>query len=224
MGIREGGVVFNPGEVGRVKVKSSQYLRSVVRPGDFLDDGRPQIAFVGRSNVGKSTLLNKLVGRHALARISSTPGRTRAINYFEINSRFYFVDLPGYGYAKVSKKERESWGKLMASYFEVASETAMVIQLIDAKVGATELDRQSAQYLQSEGIDPVVVATKADRLKKSKLQAALFSIQRDLELPDSIIIPFSAPSGEGSKQIWKSIEQYLGSFEDRGVKQGGYHA
>lgn len=224
MGIGEGGADFNLGEVGRVKVKSAQYLRSVVQPGGFLDDGRPQIAFVGRSNVGKSTLLNKLVGRHALARISSKPGRTRAINYFDINSRFYFVDLPGYGYAKVSKKERESWGKLMASYFALASETAMVIQLIDAKVGATELDQQSAEYLRSEGIDPAVVATKADRLKKGKLQAALASIRRDLELPDSVIIPFSAPSGEGAKQIWRSIEQYLDSFEDRGANQGGDHA
>lgn len=215
---------FNLGEVGRVKVKSAQYLRSVVGAGDFLDDGRAQVAFVGRSNVGKSTLLNKLVARHGLARISSNPGRTRAINYFEINSRFYFVDLPGYGYAKVSKKERESWASLMASYFEMASENAMVIQLVDAKVGATVLDLQSAEYLQSVGVDPVVVATKTDRVKKGKLQAALAAIRRDLGLSDSVIIPFAAPSGEGAKQIWRSIEQYLDSFDDRGFYQGDDHA
>lgn len=207
-----------------MRVKSAQYLRSVVRSEDFLGAGRPQVAFVGRSNVGKSTLLNKLVGRHSLARISSTPGRTRAINYFEINSRFYFVDLPGYGYAKVSKTERESWGRLMASYFEMASGSAMVIQLVDAKVGATELDRQSAEYLRSVGIDPVVVATKADRLKRGKREAALASVRRDLGLPDSIIIPFEAPSGNGAKQIWKSIEQYLDSFDARDSNQGGDHA
>lgn len=207
-----------------MRVKSAEYLRSAVGEDHFLDDGRAQIAFVGRSNVGKSTLLNKLVGRHALARISSKPGRTRAINYFEINSSFYFVDLPGYGYAKVSKKERESWGRLMASYFETAGARAMVIQLVDAKVGATELDKQSTEYLTSAGFYPVVVATKADRLKKSKKADALAAIRRDLELPDSLIIPFEAPTGDGAKQIWKAIEQYLGWYQTQDFNQGGTHA
>lgn len=207
-----------------MRVKSAQYLRSVVNPGDFLEDGRPQVAFVGRSNVGKSTLLNKLVGRHALARISSKPGRTRAINYFEINSRLYFVDLPGYGYAKVSKQERESWGRLMEAYFESALGEAMVIQLVDAKVGATELDRQSVDYLRAVGFRPIVVATKADRLKKGKRAAALSEIAAELELPNSALVPFAAPSGEGSKTIWKHIEQYLASHERRGANQGGANA
>lgn len=207
-----------------VKVNSAQYIRSAVKAGDFLDDGRPQVAFVGRSNVGKSTLLNKLVGRHGLARISSKPGRTRAINYFEINSRFYFVDLPGYGYAKVSKKERESWGQLMASYFERAAGQAMVIQLVDAKVGATDLDRQSADYLLSVGVDPIVVATKSDRLKKAKRRAALDSIRADLALPGATLIPFEAPTGQGTREIWKSIEQYLASFGAEKLNQGGDHA
>lgn len=207
-----------------MRVKSAQYLRSAVDKDHFLDDDRPQIAFVGRSNVGKSTLLNRLVGRHGLARISSKPGRTRAINYFEINSSFYFVDLPGYGYAKVSKKERESWGRLMEGYFEQACANAMVIQLVDAKVGATDLDRQSVEYLESVGVHPVVVATKADRLKKSKKAAALGAIRRDLDLADAPIIPFEAPSGEGAKQIWKSIEQYLEWHAARGLNQGGTHA
>lgn len=103
----------------------------------------------------------------------------------------------------------------MTSYFEIAAGSAMVIQLVDAKVGATELDQQSAEFLQSVGVDPIVVATKADRLKKGKLQAALASVRRDLGLPESLIIPFEAPSGSGTKQIWKSIEQYLGSFKAR---------
>ena len=159
-----------------------------------------------------------------MARISSNPGRTRAIYYFEINSRFYFVDLPGYGYAKVSKTERASWGRLMASYFEMASGRAMVIQLVDAKVGATELDQQSAEYLRSVGIDPVVVATKADRLKRGKREAALVSVRRALDLPQSTIIPFEAPSGNGARQIWKSIDQYLEAFEARDFNQGGDYA
>ncbi|MFQ5527727.1 MAG: ribosome biogenesis GTP-binding protein YihA/YsxC [Thermoanaerobaculia bacterium] len=194
-----------------------------MRPQDFLL-GRPQVAFVGRSNVGKSTLLNRLVGRCGLARISSKPGRTRAINYFGINSQFYFVDLPGYGYAKVSKKERQSWANLMTSYFETAADGAMVIQLVDAKVGATELDIQSAEYLKSVGIEPVVVATKSDRVKKGRRQAAMTSIRRDLGLEAATLIPFAAPSGEGLKAVWKSIEQYLEAFEDRKSNQGGTHA
>lgn len=207
-----------------MRVKSAQYLRSVVRPKDFLEDGRPQVAFVGRSNVGKSTLLNRLAGRNALARISSTPGRTRAINYFEINSRFYFVDLPGYGYAKVSKAERASWAKLMESYLEQAAGRALVIQLVDAKVGVTDLDFQSAAYLQSVGIDPIVIATKSDRVKKGKRAAALAGIRRDLELPEATVLPFAAPTGDGVKAIWKTIEHYLDSFEERRLKQGGTHA
>ncbi len=111
----------------------------------------------------------------------------------------------------------------MASYFEMASGKAMVIQLVDAKVGATELDQQSTEYLRSVGVDPIVVATKADRVKKGKLQATLGTIQRDLGLLDSVIIPFAAPSGEGSKQIWRSIEDYLDSFDNRGANQGGHH-
>ncbi len=208
-----------------MRVKSAEYLRSVVRPDDFLVDGRPQVAFVGRSNVGKSTLLNRLVGRNALARISSKPGRTRAINYFDINSRVYFVDLPGYGYAKVSKKERRSWADLMASYFEKVAENAMVIQLVDAKVGATELDQQSTEYLSAVGFEPVVVATKSDRVGKGKRQAAMSAIRRDLGLPAGArVIPFAAPTGDGLKDIWKSIEQYLDSFENRGSNQGSTHA
>jgi len=203
-----------------VKVKSAKYLRSAVKPSDFLEDGRPQIAFVGRSNVGKSTLLNRLVGRTALARISSKPGRTRAINYFDINSSFYFVDLPGYGYAKVSKTERQAWADLMAQYFETGAEHAMVIQLVDGKVGATPLDQQATEYLFSCGVEPVVVATKIDRVTKGKRQAAVSSIRRDLDLGEATIIPFAAPSGDGLKEIWKTIDRYLGSFDDRGSQQG----
>lgn len=206
-----------------MKVKSAEYLRSAVRPQDFLPDGRPQVVFVGRSNVGKSTLLNRLLGRNSLARISSKPGRTRAINYFEINSNCYFVDLPGYGYAKVSKKERQAWANLMAQYFETVGDSALIIQLVDAKVGVTPLDRQATDYFVDLGIEPVVVATKIDRVPKGKRAGAAKAIRHDLELPEATIIPFAAPSGDGSKEIWKEIDQYFDTFESRDTQQGVSH-
>ena len=194
----------------RVKVQTADFIQSTVRSEDLLDDGLPQVAFAGRSNVGKSSLLNRLVGRKRLARISSTPGRTRAINYFLINSRFYFVDLPGYGYAKVSKTERRAWGRLLEAYLRTAAGRAEVVQLVDAKVGATALDHQSVDYLESLGISPIVVATKIDRVPSSRRHAVLRELARDLALEEEArLVAFSARTGEGTKELWKEIHRYL---------------
>ena len=170
----------------------------------------PQVAFAGRSNVGKSSLLNKLVGRKGLANISSTPGRTRGINYYLIDSRYYFVDLPGYGYAKVSKTERRAWARLLEVYLRSASRSASVIQLVDAKVGATPLDVQAVDYLGSLGISPIVVATKIDRVPRGRRHATFEALRAELELEaEDRLIGFSARSGEGAKELWTEIRLYL---------------
>lgn len=193
-----------------MKIESGRYVRSAVSAGDLLDDGLPHVAFVGRSNVGKSSLLNRLLGRKALARISSTPGRTRAVNYFAINSNFYFVDLPGFGYAKVGKDVRRDWAKLMENYFEGSPEQTWVVQLVDAKVGATSLDCDAAAYFESLGLPTTVVATKIDKVPRSKQVRHLKAIRQQLAMgEDARLIPFSAIKGDGVKELWKEIDAFL---------------
>lgn len=195
-----------------MRIDTARFVRSAHEREDFALDGLPQIAFVGRSNVGKSSLLNRLLGRKRLARISSTPGRTRAVNYFLINSRFYFVDLPGYGYARRAKEQRREWARLMDGYFQQARSRAHVIQLVDAKVGATALDLQAFDYLRSQGLLPLVVATKADRVSKGKRQTTLGEINASLSPERPLkVLAFSARTGEGVKEIWRDIDDFLGS-------------
>jgi GTP-binding protein len=193
-----------------VKVKDARFVLSALRHQDLVADGRPQIAFVGRSNVGKSSLLNRLVGRKALAKTSSNPGKTRAVNYFDIDSSFYFVDLPGFGYAKAARTERQAWAELMDSYFRTTQPSPLVIQLVDAKVGATPLDVQALEYLRSQGCEPVVVATKVDRISRSKRQRQLAEISQALSPGTTTMpTPFSSRTGEGVKDIWKGIYAFL---------------
>ena len=199
-----------------MKVQTARFIRTTVQSEDLLDDGLPEVAFAGRSNVGKSSLLNRILGRKKLAHTSSTPGRTRGLNYYLVNSRFYFVDLPGYGYAKVSKSERRSWAKLLEEYLRRASGTAQVVQLVDGKVGATPLDVQAVDYLDSLGIVPIVVATKIDRVPSSRRAAALRSLRAELELePEDRVIAFSARTGEGVRELWREIEGYLEASTNR---------
>jgi GTP-binding protein len=193
-----------------LKVKTAHFERSAHQKSDLVSDRLPQAAFAGRSNVGKSSLLNRLLGRRALARISSTPGRTRAINYFLVDDRCYFVDLPGYGYAKVGKHLRSAWARLIEGYFEAAGDRVHVIQLLDAKVGATPLDVDAYDYFRGLGRRPTLVATKADRLPRSRRQAAIEDIRRQLSLGrDEALIACSARTGEGIKEVWKEIRTFL---------------
>jgi GTP-binding protein len=193
-----------------LKIETARFVRSAFGDGDLLRDGKAEVAFVGRSNVGKSSLLNRLLGRKALARISSTPGRTRSVNYFLVNDRYYFVDLPGYGYAKTARKERESWGDLVDRYFRRAlPRGGHVVQLIDAKVGATALDVEAWEYLRDLGASPVVVATKVDRLPSGRRAAAVAAAREALAGSDPI--PVSARSGEGMSRLWKELTDRLRS-------------
>ncbi len=193
-----------------MKTNAAEFIRAAHHVRDLLCDGKPEIAFVGRSNVGKSTLLNRLLGRKALARISSTPGRTRAINYFLIDSQVLFVDLPGFGYAKASKSDRAEWARLIESYFEQPENRIHVLQLVDAKVGATPLDVQAFEYLTSLGHAPTLIATKVDKVGRARRPAAISKIRRTLEIGDDVeVIAFSAKSGEGVRDLWKEINTFL---------------
>ncbi|HEX7186148.1 MAG TPA: ribosome biogenesis GTP-binding protein YihA/YsxC [Thermoanaerobaculia bacterium] len=189
-----------------MKIETAEFILSAHSSGDFVRDGRPEVAFVGRSNVGKSSLMNRLLGRKGLAKTSSTPGRTRAVNYFLINRRFYFVDLPGYGYAKAGREERREWAALVETYFRVALPRTRVVLLVDGKVGATPLDVQAYEYLTGLGASIVVAATKIDRVPRGKWTGVVREIRKTLGLTDEIpLIPVSAHSGEGMKELWGVI-------------------
>lgn len=192
------------------KVTSAEYVTSAHSPEGFVRDGRPQVAFVGRSNVGKSSLLNALLGRRGLARISSTPGRTQAVNYFLVNERIYFVDLPGYGFAKTSKAKREGWADLMEAYFSEALPGAEVVLLLDGKIAGTDLDRDAWEYLVAMGGDPIVVATKIDKVPRGRRRKAVDAVRRRLGLaPDRRVIEFSATTQEGLKELSGAIGDRL---------------
>ncbi|MES1244056.1 MAG: ribosome biogenesis GTP-binding protein YihA/YsxC [Acidobacteriota bacterium] len=192
-----------------MKVESAEFVKSAHASGDFVHDGRPEVAFVGRSNVGKSSLMNRLLGRKGLARVSSTPGRTRSVNYFLVNRRFWFVDLPGYGYAKAGKQERREWAELADTYFRGLTRP-LVVMLVDGKVGATPLDAQAWEYLRSLGSPVMVVATKADRIPRGRRVAMAKGVGEALELDGTVpLIPVSAHSGEGMKELWSAIAHHL---------------
>lgn len=199
-----------------MRTQSAEFARSAHAVQDFPRDGLPQVAFVGRSNVGKSSLLNRLLGRKALARVSRTPGRTRGVNFFLVDRRLYFVDLPGYGYAKAGKDERRRWADLMETYFTAATPRPQVVQLVDGHVGATDLDRQAHEYLASLGLEVVVAATKIDRVRRHRRPQALAAIAERLELADGASpVAVSARSGEGMTELWRAIMQPLSETQAR---------
>lgn len=193
-----------------MKLVELEFARSAFSPEQFPRDQLPQIAFAGRSNVGKSSMINNLLQQKNLARISSQPGKTRSINYLKINRKFYFVDLPGYGYAKVSRKEREKWKWLIDAYFNNNRQLRGLVQIIDSRVGVTDNDAAMIQFSQEMEIEPLIVATKADKLKQKesvqqrrKIDAALqqFSVQRYLF--------FSAKTNLGKNEVWSWIEEHI---------------
>ena len=183
-------------------------MKSAFSQKDWPKDGRPEIAFLGRSNVGKSSLLNSLLQRRGLARTSNTPGRTQSINYFLINDNLYLVDLPGYGFAKVSKAMRKDWGAMAEDYLSQRDQLALCIQLIDARHGPTNLDMQLSEWLVFHEKDHLVVATKSDKLSSNELNKQLREIKK--ALPDSTVLPYSSQTGKGRDAIWAAIETALG--------------
>lgn len=181
----------------------AEFTRSVGAQDGFLRDGLPQFAFAGRSNVGKSSVINRLLGRKNLAYVGASPGKTTQINYFLVDSRAYLVDLPGYGYAKVSRAEKERWGRLMESYFQEGSDfiTAGVL-IVDIRHKPTADDVTMHTWFRETGCPEIIVANKLDKLKKSQVEPALALIRETLELDaEDILVPFSAEKGTGKDEL-----------------------
>jgi GTP-binding protein len=186
----------------------AEYVRSAASRGDFLHDGRVQIAMAGRSNVGKSSVINRMVRRKNLARVGNSPGKTRQVNYFLIDGAFYLVDLPGYGYARVSQAEKERWGRLMEAYFADNTLTLGLL-IVDARHKPTADDCTMAQWFKESGCPFVVVANKLDKLKKSEVEPKLQRIRETLELGEEIpLIPFSAEKDVGKEELLSLVAQY----------------
>ena len=191
-----------------ISFNKAEFILSAVQPGAFLRDGRPQVAFAGRSNVGKSSVINRLLNRKNFARVGATPGKTTQVNYFLIDGRIYFTDLPGYGYAKVSKEERDRWGRLMENYFQEQGLITLGVLIVDARHKPTADDVTMCTWFKESGCPLIVVANKLDKLKKNEIEPNLQRIWDTLELPDTaVLIPFSAEKGIGKTELLSAIEQ-----------------
>ena len=190
-----------------MKVSSARFVKSAQKPTDFPRNRLQEIAFVGRSNVGKSSLLNSVVNLRGLARISKSPGRTQTINFYLIDDRFYFVDLPGYGYAKVPVKIRDRWRQMVNGYLEDRQQLKLVLLLVDCRIPPTDKDLLMKEWLDYYKIDCTVVLTKADKLSRNRLSQSVQRAQKDLGTDE--LIPFSAVTGLGRestlKRIWAAV-------------------
>ena len=188
----------------------AQFVRSAAKPADFPRDGLPQVVFAGRSNVGKSSVINRILNRKNFARVGSAPGKTTHINYFSVDQKLYLVDLPGYGYAKVSKQERDRWGRMIVAWFSDSDLMALVILVVEALIKPTADDCMMAQVFLSSGKPFLVAANKLDKLKKSEINGNQQLIRETLALSDSIpLILFSAERGEGKEELLGKIKHYL---------------
>lgn len=193
-----------------MKINQAEFVKSVARLDQLPKDGLPQIAFAGRSNVGKSSLLNKLFNRKNLALVSASPGKTRLLNFYRVNNSCYFVDLPGYGFAKVSKAQQESWRRLIEAYLSRSADLRGVVVLTDIRLEVQQSDRQMLEWLRSLGTPFVVVGTKADKLSRMQLQRRIKeNLEALADLNVSEILPFSALTGEGRAELLAVIGRLI---------------
>ena len=193
-------------------IRSAEFLCAAVKPSQYPAEGMAEIAFTGRSNVGKSSLINLLLNRRKLAKVSGTPGKTRTINFYNINNEFRLVDLPGYGYARVSRSESEEWGKMMESYLSKREGLLKVVQLVDSRHEPTAQDLQMYDYLRYYGLDGIVVATKSDKLSSNELSRSLSVIRKKLDLSAAdVLIPVSALKRTGHDRLLSVMEDILGN-------------
>lgn len=193
-----------------MKINRADFVTSAVKPDQWPQDGLPEIALAGRSNVGKSSLINRLLNRKNLARTSQRPGKTQTLNYFIINEAFYFVDVPGYGYAKVSQSERRAWIRMLETYLTENKHLKVVVQLVDLRHPPSAEDKQMYEFLKHYGIPVILVTTKADKVPKGKHQKHLKIIREALDKdPNDPMLLFSSFSGLGKDEVWKTLSSYL---------------
>ena len=174
------------------------------------ETGRPEVAFAGKSNVGKSSLINGLMNRKSLARTSSQPGKTQTINFYNINDAMYLVDLPGYGYAKASEEVKAKWGKMIENYLHTSKRLKAVFLLIDIRHDPSANDRMMYEWMVYQGFAPIIIATKLDKIKRSQIQKNVKAIREGLGVqPGTTIIPFSAETKQGREEIWELIDSFV---------------
>ena len=192
-----------------VNLQNVRFIKSAAAPKDFIRDGRPNIVFAGKSNVGKSSVINRLLNRKSLAHVGAQPGKTVHINYFLIDGAAYFTDLPGYGYAKVAKTERERWAALMEQFFAECGLITLGVMIVDARHAPTADDRTMAAWFSASACPLAVAANKVDKVKASELDGNLARIRADLALPaETPLIPFSAADGTGRDLLLREILKY----------------
>ncbi|HEX7295077.1 MAG TPA: ribosome biogenesis GTP-binding protein YihA/YsxC [Pyrinomonadaceae bacterium] len=190
-----------------MKVTSAEFLKSAFKESDWPRDARPEVAFLGRSNVGKSSVINSLLGVRNLARTSSTPGRTQSLNFFTINDAFRFVDLPGFGYARVPRDIKSSWGEMVTSFLAKRRQLVLSIHLVDSRHEPTKQDLQLHEWLEQSAKPRLVVATKSDKLSNNELRKSLEHIRRVLD--DDQVVAYSAKTGRGRDELWRAINSAL---------------
>ena len=193
-----------------MKLKSVRFLVSAVGPEQLPKDGLPEIAFSGRSNVGKSSLINALVNHKGLAKTSKSPGKTRQLNYYAVNDRLYLVDLPGYGYSRRSRQEQRSWGKFVEPYLQERQALRGLVQLLDCRHDPSELDLKMLEWLQHRGEPYLVALTKSDKISASRLRERVGQISSLLGTPgQAIVVPFSAKTKTGRQEIWRWMDEVI---------------
>ncbi|HKP46662.1 MAG TPA: ribosome biogenesis GTP-binding protein YihA/YsxC [Pyrinomonadaceae bacterium] len=193
-----------------MRITSADFIKSAFQESDWPRDQQPEIAFMGRSNVGKSSIINSLLNTRGLARTSNTPGRTQSLNFFSINNRFRLVDLPGFGYARVPKSITAEWGAMVTSYLAKREQLVLSIQLVDSRHEPTKLDMQLHDWLEHSAKPRLIVATKSDKLSNNELKTSLQRVRRVFNTAD--VIPFSAKTGKGRDEVWRMIEKAVAVF------------
>jgi GTP-binding protein len=193
-----------------MKIQSAEIIISAVKPSQYPEEVLPEFALAGRSNVGKSSFINKMLNRKSLARTSSKPGKTQTLNFFLINEDFYFVDVPGYGYAKVSKKEREAWGKMIETYITEREQLKAVVLIVDLRHPPSNDDVMMYDFLKHYEIPCIIIATKADKVPKSKWQKHIKIVKETLDLdPNDTLILFSSETGQGKDEAWSVLHSFM---------------
>lgn len=193
-----------------MNLNNAEFIKSAASPKDFISGSQPTIVFSGKSNVGKSSVINRLLNRKNIARVGSSPGKTVHVNYFLIDRKAYFVDLPGYGFAKVSKSEKERWGKLMEEFFACDGLISLGVMIVDARHKPTADDVIMANWFISSGCPFVIIANKCDKMKKSEMEPNVDLIRETLELPEEVrVILFSAEKGTGNSELMSEIMKFI---------------